>query len=326
MTYDSARGIRTTGRTREPSRRQPARRSREPVHRRAGARRHASRSTKPHSVNPRTTARAAAAAPPPAAYVPPEPVVLPAPTWPPSTAPSAAPRTCRRAAGRHEQRQRRGHVDGVRRRRSGSALLGAARPLAAVRDPVHAARPSDRPAAARREPGNDIVDFVYTVTEPFVAPFRGMFQFDAVAPGDGSVFDFAALVALIGWPLIYLLIMAILRLGDRSRSRTAYGQIVAVIARFCLCRAVPSVRGALHERAGVRSDISRPRATDVGATDARHACQCDSSTAHGGASSGPGSASSDVPLGARSAALERAARRVEPGRAEHTPARASSSS
>ena len=62
---------------------------------------------------------------------------------------------------------------------------------------------------------NDIVDFVYNITEPFVAPFRGMFQFDVVTPGGGSVFDVAALVALIGWTLIYVLIMAILRLVDR---------------------------------------------------------------------------------------------------------------
>lgn len=62
---------------------------------------------------------------------------------------------------------------------------------------------------------NSIVDFVYNVTEPFVAPFRGIFAFDAVTPGGGSVFDVAALVALIGWFLIYLLLMAILRLGDR---------------------------------------------------------------------------------------------------------------
>lgn len=65
---------------------------------------------------------------------------------------------------------------------------------------------------------NALVDFVYGVTEPFVAPFRGIFRFDAVTPGGGSVFDIAALVALIGWLLIYLLLMAILRLGDRDRA------------------------------------------------------------------------------------------------------------
>ena len=65
---------------------------------------------------------------------------------------------------------------------------------------------------------NNIVDFVYNVTEPFVAPFRGIFQFDTVTPGGGSVFDVAAVVALVGWLLIYVLIMAILRLGDRERA------------------------------------------------------------------------------------------------------------
>jgi uncharacterized protein YggT (Ycf19 family) len=66
--------------------------------------------------------------------------------------------------------------------------------------------------------GNPIVDFVYGVTEPFVAPFRGIFAIDQVTPGNGSVLDVAAVVALIGWLLIYLLLMAILRLGDRDRA------------------------------------------------------------------------------------------------------------
>jgi uncharacterized protein YggT (Ycf19 family) len=65
------------------------------------------------------------------------------------------------------------------------------------------------------DPGNDIVDFVYSVTEPFVAPFRGIFQFDQVVSGDATL-DIAAIVAMVGWLLIYLLIMAILRIGDRS--------------------------------------------------------------------------------------------------------------
>lgn len=66
--------------------------------------------------------------------------------------------------------------------------------------------------------GNAIVDFVYGVTEPFVAPFRGIFSFDVVRAGDATL-DIAAVVALIGWLLIYLLIMAILGLGDRDRAR-----------------------------------------------------------------------------------------------------------
>ena len=67
--------------------------------------------------------------------------------------------------------------------------------------------------------GNAIVDFVYSVTEPFVAPFRGIFALDQVIAGEAR-FDVAAVVALIGWLLIYLLLMAILRLGDRGRAST----------------------------------------------------------------------------------------------------------
>ena len=63
---------------------------------------------------------------------------------------------------------------------------------------------------------NDIVNFVYSVTEPFVAPFRGMFQFDQVSAGQATL-DIAAVAALIGWLLIYVLIMAILRLADPRR-------------------------------------------------------------------------------------------------------------
>lgn len=66
---------------------------------------------------------------------------------------------------------------------------------------------------------NSIVNFVFDVTEPFVAPFRGMFSFDQVAPGGGSVLDIAAVIAFVGWLLIYLLLMAILSLADRDPAR-----------------------------------------------------------------------------------------------------------
>ena len=68
--------------------------------------------------------------------------------------------------------------------------------------------------------GNAIVDFILSVTEPFVAPFRGIFAFNEVRAGDAAL-DVAALVALIGWLLIYLLLTAILRLGDRDRVNVA---------------------------------------------------------------------------------------------------------
>lgn len=64
--------------------------------------------------------------------------------------------------------------------------------------------------------GNQIVDFVLSVTEPFVAPFRGVFALNEVRTGDVTL-DIAAVVALIGWLLIYLLLIAILGLGDRRR-------------------------------------------------------------------------------------------------------------
>ncbi len=68
---------------------------------------------------------------------------------------------------------------------------------------------------------NGIVDGIYGITEPFVAPFRGIFSMDEIRPVGRSVFDIAALVALIGWALIELLILAILRIGDRDRTVVA---------------------------------------------------------------------------------------------------------
>jgi hypothetical protein len=43
-----------------------------------------------------------------------------------------------------------------------------------------------------------------------------MFQFDQVTAGQATL-DIAAVAALIGWLLIYVLIMAILRLADPGR-------------------------------------------------------------------------------------------------------------
>jgi uncharacterized protein YggT (Ycf19 family) len=67
-------------------------------------------------------------------------------------------------------------------------------------------------------PGNDIVAFILSVTDPFVEPFRGMFALDRVHADQGSVFDVAALVALIGWTLIEALVLAALRIFARRPS------------------------------------------------------------------------------------------------------------
>jgi uncharacterized protein YggT (Ycf19 family) len=66
--------------------------------------------------------------------------------------------------------------------------------------------------------GNDIVHFVFSVTQPFVEPFLGMFALNRVTADQGSVFDIAALVALIGWTLVEMLILAAIRIFDRRSS------------------------------------------------------------------------------------------------------------
>jgi hypothetical protein len=64
-------------------------------------------------------------------------------------------------------------------------------------------------------PGNDIVSFVFNVTQPFVEPFLGMFSLNRVEADQGSVLDVAAIVALIGWTLVELLVLAAIRIFSR---------------------------------------------------------------------------------------------------------------
>jgi len=64
-------------------------------------------------------------------------------------------------------------------------------------------------------PGNDVVSFILGVTDPFVAPFVGMFDLNQVTADQGSVLDVAAIVALIGWTLVEALILAALRIFSR---------------------------------------------------------------------------------------------------------------
>jgi uncharacterized protein YggT (Ycf19 family) len=69
--------------------------------------------------------------------------------------------------------------------------------------------------------GNEIVSLVLTVTNPFVEPFRGMFQLDEVVGANGSVLDVAALVALVAWTLVEALILGILGLVERGAESAA---------------------------------------------------------------------------------------------------------
>ena len=64
-------------------------------------------------------------------------------------------------------------------------------------------------------PGNDVVQLILNITDPFVEPFRGMFQIDRVTADQGSKLDIAAIVALIGWTLVEMLILALIRVFDR---------------------------------------------------------------------------------------------------------------
>jgi uncharacterized protein YggT (Ycf19 family) len=63
--------------------------------------------------------------------------------------------------------------------------------------------------------GNDVVQFVLNVTQPFVDPFIGMFSLNKVTADQGSVLDVAAIVALIAWTLIEALILAAIRIFSR---------------------------------------------------------------------------------------------------------------
>ena len=63
--------------------------------------------------------------------------------------------------------------------------------------------------------GNDVVDAIFKITQPFVDPFVGMFSLNRVTADQGSVLDVAAIVALIGWTLVEALILAALRILSR---------------------------------------------------------------------------------------------------------------
>jgi uncharacterized protein YggT (Ycf19 family) len=61
---------------------------------------------------------------------------------------------------------------------------------------------------------NDIVELIVGITAPFVEPFRSMFAFESAQYGR-MFLDIAAIVAIIGWTLLEVLILAILSIGAR---------------------------------------------------------------------------------------------------------------
>ena len=54
--------------------------------------------------------------------------------------------------------------------------------------------------------GNDIVQFILNASQPFVAPFIGIFNVDALK-SSGSLLDIAAIAALVGWTVLEAIVL-----------------------------------------------------------------------------------------------------------------------
>lgn len=54
--------------------------------------------------------------------------------------------------------------------------------------------------------GNDIVQFILNTSQPFVAPFIGLFNVDALK-SSGSILDIAAIAALVGWTVLEAIVI-----------------------------------------------------------------------------------------------------------------------
>ncbi len=63
--------------------------------------------------------------------------------------------------------------------------------------------------AARQ--GNDLVSFIYNISEVFVAPFRGILRIEEVAAGQAAL-DVGAIVAIVGWFIIAALVFGVVRI------------------------------------------------------------------------------------------------------------------
>jgi YGGT family len=60
--------------------------------------------------------------------------------------------------------------------------------------------------------GNALVAAILDLSRPLVAPFEGILRTNALESG-GSVLDLAAVVALVGWTIVELVILGVLRIG-----------------------------------------------------------------------------------------------------------------
>lgn len=65
--------------------------------------------------------------------------------------------------------------------------------------------------------GNDLVAFILNTSQIFVGPFEGILKTNALTSG-GSVFDLAAVLALVGWTILEALILAAVGVFRREPS------------------------------------------------------------------------------------------------------------
>jgi hypothetical protein len=55
--------------------------------------------------------------------------------------------------------------------------------------------------------GNDLVSFILNASQIFVGPFEGILKTNALTTG-GSIFDLAAVLAIVGWTILEAIILA----------------------------------------------------------------------------------------------------------------------
>ncbi len=64
---------------------------------------------------------------------------------------------------------------------------------------------------------NGLVRGILDLSQVFVAPFEGILRTNAMS-ANGSVLDVAAIVAIVGWTIVELIVLQILRVGRASRN------------------------------------------------------------------------------------------------------------
>ncbi len=63
--------------------------------------------------------------------------------------------------------------------------------------------------------GNDLVSFILNASQLLVAPFEGIFNTNALKSGV-SIFDIAALAALVGWTILEAIVLWIVQVFRRE--------------------------------------------------------------------------------------------------------------